>query len=153
MRRLISKQASLATWPGTAARFFALALLPVLAVACGGSDSGSSSATGSGTAAPVKNVTFMAGFKPPAKHPFVGVYVAQEKGFFKAAGLNVDIRHAQSGEHLQQVLAGTVQFSTANGAQILARNDQGLAIESIALIGQKSEQGFAVGANSGISTI
>jgi len=79
--------------------------------------------------------------------------VAQEKGFFNDAGLNVDIRHAQSGEHLQQLLAGTVQFSTANGAQVLSRNDQGLAIVSLALIGQKSEQGFAVGASSGINTI
>jgi ABC-type nitrate/sulfonate/bicarbonate transport system substrate-binding protein len=142
-------------WPRLAARTLALAFLPVLLVACGGSDSksgASNAAAATPTAAP-KNVTFMAGFKPQANLPFVGVYVAQEKGYFKDAGLNVEIRHAQSGEHLQQLLAGTIQFSTANGAQVLARNDQGLEIESVALVGQKSEQGFAVAANSGINTI
>jgi ABC-type nitrate/sulfonate/bicarbonate transport system substrate-binding protein len=101
----------------------------------------------------VKNVTFMAGFKPQANLPFVGVYVAQEKGYFKDEALNVSIRHAQSSEHLQLLLAGEIQFATANGAQILSRNDQGLPLMSIALIGQKSEQGFAVGANSGINSV
>jgi ABC-type nitrate/sulfonate/bicarbonate transport system substrate-binding protein len=101
----------------------------------------------------VKHVTFMAGFKPQANLPFVGAYVAQEKGFYKDAGLDVDIKHAQQGEHLQLLLAGEVQFSTANGAQVLSRNDQGLPLVSVALIGQKSEQGFAVGANSGINTV
>ena len=95
----------------------------------------------------------MAGFKPQANLPFVGVYVAQEKGYFKDEALNVSIRHAQSSEHLQLLLAGEIQFATANGAQILSRNDQGLPLMSIALIGQKSEQGFAVGANSGINSV
>src|SRR6185295_8408799 len=101
----------------------------------------------------VKTVTFMAGFKPQANLPFVGVYVAQEKGYFKDEALNVTIRHAQSSEHLQLLLAGEIQFATANGAQILSRNDQGLPLMSIALIGQKSEQGFAVGVNSGINSV
>ncbi len=42
--------------------------------------------------------------------------------------------------------------TTANGAQVLQRNDEGLPLVALALIGQKSEQGFAVGANSGISS-
>ena len=71
----------------------------------------------------------------------------------KEQALDVDIRHAQNGEHLQLLLAGEVQFTTANGAQVLARNDQGLPLVSIALIGQRSEQGFAVGANSGINSV
>jgi ABC-type nitrate/sulfonate/bicarbonate transport system substrate-binding protein len=95
----------------------------------------------------------MAGFQPQANLPFVGAYVAQEKGFFKEQALEVEIRHAQSGEHLQLLLAGEVQFSTANGAQVLQRNDQNLELVSIALVGQRSEQGYAVLASSGISTV
>jgi ABC-type nitrate/sulfonate/bicarbonate transport system substrate-binding protein len=95
----------------------------------------------------------MAGFKAQANLPFVGVYVAQEKGYFREQGLDVQIRHAQSGEHLQLLLANEVQFATANGAQVVQRNAEGLPLVSIALIGQKSEQGFAVGANSGINTV
>jgi ABC-type nitrate/sulfonate/bicarbonate transport system substrate-binding protein len=120
------------------------------AIACGGGGSGPSSPV---AGRQVKDVTFMAGFKPQANLPFVGAYVAQEKGYFKDQGLNVTIRHAQSGEHLQLLLAGEVQFSTANGAQVLSRNDQGLPLQAIALIGQRSEQGFAVGANSGINSV
>jgi ABC-type nitrate/sulfonate/bicarbonate transport system substrate-binding protein len=100
-----------------------------------------------------KQVTFMAGFKPQANLPFVGAYVAQEKGFFAEQALEVEVRHAQSGEHLQLLLAGEVQFTTANGAQVLQRNAQGLPVVSVALIGQKSEQGYAVLANSGIRTV
>src|SRR5438874_13004701 len=113
-----------------------------ISVACSsGSDTGSSSPSASGSSG-VDEVTFMAGFKPQANLPFVGVYVAQEKGYFKDEALNVSIRHAQSSEHLQLLLAGEIQFATANGAQILSRNDQSLPLQSIALIGQKSEQGF-----------
>jgi ABC-type nitrate/sulfonate/bicarbonate transport system substrate-binding protein len=125
-------------------------LMSLTLAACGGG--------GSGDAKPVegkavKNVTFMAGFKPQANLPFVGAYVAQEKGYFKDEALNVTIRHSQSSEHLQLLLAGEIQFATANGAQVLSRNDQGLPLQAIALIGQKSEQGFAVGANSGINSV
>jgi ABC-type nitrate/sulfonate/bicarbonate transport system substrate-binding protein len=120
-------------------------------VACGGGGSGGGASPVPGKE--VKTVTFMAGFKPQANLPFVGVYVAQEKGYFKDQALNVNIRHAQSGEHLQLLLAGEIQFSTANGAQVLSRNDQGLPLQALALIGQKSEQGFAVGASSGITSV
>jgi ABC-type nitrate/sulfonate/bicarbonate transport system substrate-binding protein len=136
-------------------RFFGLVLIGLMSLALGACGGGGS---GGGGASPVpgkevKNVTFMAGFKPQANLPFVGAYVAQEKGYFKDEALNVTIRHAQSGEHLQLLLAGEIQFSTGNGAQVLSRNDQGLPLQSIALIGQKSEQGFAVGANSGINSV
>src|SRR5581483_8549017 len=133
-------------------RALMLLLLPVLAMACGGSDAGTKTAS-SPVAKATKKVIFMAGFKPQANLPFVGVYVAQEKGFFKDEALDVAIKHAQQGEHLQLLLAGEIQFSTANGSQVLSRNDQGLPMVSVALIGQKSEQGFIVAANSGINSV
>jgi ABC-type nitrate/sulfonate/bicarbonate transport system substrate-binding protein len=128
------------------------ALLVTFVAACGGSGDNSTSASQS-TKTERKSITFMAGFKPQANLPFVGVYVAQEKGFFSDLNLDVDIRHAQSGEHLQLLLAGEVQVSTANAAQVVERHAEGLPLVSIALIGQKSEQGFAVGANSGIHSV
>jgi ABC-type nitrate/sulfonate/bicarbonate transport system substrate-binding protein len=122
-------------------------------LACGDSESDPDPAAATTSTLPAKKVTFMAGFKAQANLPFVGVYVAQEKGYFREQNLEVEIRHAQSGEHLQLLLAGEVQFTTANGAQVLRRNDQGFEIVSLALIGQRSEQGFAVGANSGINSV
>jgi ABC-type nitrate/sulfonate/bicarbonate transport system substrate-binding protein len=130
---------------------FAIAVAGLIG-ACGGDDDGGSSKAASSNLEP-KSITFMAGFKPQANLPFVGVYVAKEKGFFDELNLDVDIRHAQSGEHLQLLLAGEIQVATANAGQVLERRSEGIPVVSIALIGQKSEQGFAVGANSGIKSI
>jgi ABC-type nitrate/sulfonate/bicarbonate transport system substrate-binding protein len=127
-------------------------MLAFTLAACGDSASDAPVENSGASLAP-KKLTFMAGFQPQANLPFVGTYVAKEKGFFQELALDVEIRHAQSGEHLQLLLAGEVQISTANGAQVLQRNDQGLEIVSVALIGQKSEQGYAVLSNSGINSV
>ena len=62
--------------------------LTILAMACSGGQQESS----------LEKVVFMAGFKPQANLPFVAAYVAQEKGFFAEENLDVEIRHASSGE-------------------------------------------------------
>ncbi|MCH7999545.1 MAG: hypothetical protein IIA91_08715, partial [Chloroflexi bacterium] len=75
--------------PHIAFRPLLAALLPllvaVLFAACesggGGPDESGASSPTLSPAAPDK-ITFMAGFKPQANLPFVGAYVAQEKGFF-----------------------------------------------------------------------
>ncbi len=163
--------------------FLALGALLALAVACGSSNnkstsptvtaatssgaasgatgassglSGASGASGSSGAAanlPPEKLTFLAAYKPQANLPFVGAYVAQEKGFFKDENLDVTIRHTQNGDAMQLLLANQVQITTANAADVLSRRAQGLPVVSVALVGQKSEQGFAVGANSGINTV
>ncbi|MCA9932303.1 MAG: ABC transporter substrate-binding protein [Ardenticatenaceae bacterium] len=99
-------------------------------------------------------MTFMAGFKPQANLPFVGVYVAQEKGFFADEGLTVDIQHsAGGGEHLQLLAAGEVQVTTQDAAVLLKRRaDPGLPLVSIGLIGQRGQQAFVALADSGIAT-
>ncbi len=98
--------------------------------------------------------TFMAGYKPQANLPFVGAYVAQEKGFFEAEGLDVTIEHSPGkGEHLQLVTAGKVQVTTQDAAVLLKRRaDPGLPLVSIALIGQRGQQAFAALASSGLQT-
>lgn len=120
--------------------------------ACGGDNTPADASDHASGLQPL-SMTFMAGFKPQANLPFVGAYVAEEKGFFEALNLDVTIRHAQSGEHLQLLLAGEVDVSTANAAHVVQRHSEGLPVVSVALIGQRSEQGFAVGANSGIETV
>ncbi len=90
-------------------------------------------------------MAFMAGYKPQANFPFVGVYVAQEKGFFAEENLQVTIEHsAGSGQHLQFVAEGKVQVTTQDAAILLKRrSDPGLPLVSIALIGQHGQQAFA----------
>ena len=99
-------------------------------------------------------MTFMAGYKPQASLPFVGVYLAQEKGYFEAEGLDVKIEHTGgSGQHLQLLAAGEVQVTTQDAGVLLQRRaDPGLPLVSIALIGQRGQQAYAALATSGIET-
>jgi putative hydroxymethylpyrimidine transport system substrate-binding protein len=97
----------------------------------------------------------MAGFKPQANLPFVGAYVAQEKGFFQEQALDVKIEHSRtSGEEFRFLVAGEVQITTADAAVVLERRagDPPVPVVALALIGQTGQQGFAVLADSGIET-
>jgi ABC-type nitrate/sulfonate/bicarbonate transport system substrate-binding protein len=115
-------------------------------------------ATESPTEAPTQAalipMTFMAGYKPQANLPFVGAYVAKEKGFFEQNGLDVTIEHSPGkGEHVQLLVAGKVQVTTMDAATVLQRRaDPGLPVVSIALLGQKGQQAFAALKDSGIKT-
>ncbi|HHY56114.1 MAG TPA: ABC transporter substrate-binding protein [Chloroflexi bacterium] len=111
-------------------------------------------ATGVPTATALIPMTFMAGYKPQANLPFVGAYVAKEKGFFAQNGLDVTIEHSPGkGEHVQLLVAGTVQVTTMDAATVLQRRaEPGLPVVSIALIGQRGQQAFAALKETGIET-
>jgi ABC-type nitrate/sulfonate/bicarbonate transport system substrate-binding protein len=129
-------------------RGLALAAAVVLA-ACNATVSGPSPAP-----VPIEKVTFIAGFKPQADLPFVAVYVAQEKGYFRDQSLEVEIRHATSGEHIQLLATNRVQFSTGSAGDVMKRvASAGVPLVSIAQIGQRDEQSFAVRADSPIRTL
>lgn len=115
---------------------------------------GSPTTAASETPSEPDKVVFMAGFKPQANLPFVGAYVAQEKGFFADENLEVEIRHSNPGENFRFLAAGEVQFSTADAGSLLEKwtGDPQLPVVSLALIGQTGQQGFAVLADSGIET-
>jgi len=107
------------------------------------------------TEAPPAKVAFMAGFKPRANLPFVGVYVAQEKGYFADENLEVEIRHVTTpGDNFKFLATNEIQFTTADASALLEKRagEPSLPFVSIALIGQTGQQGFAVLANSGIET-
>src|SRR3990172_7315463 len=131
-----------------------LSLLAFLGAACGGEE-GQEQTDSSPTPVerPAEKVTFMAGFKAQANLPFVGVYVAQEKGFFREQGLDVDIQHSDGSQHIQLLAAGKVQFATADAAQVLRlrTEDPVLPLLAIALVGQTGQQGWVSLADSGIA--
>jgi ABC-type nitrate/sulfonate/bicarbonate transport system substrate-binding protein len=128
----------------------ALALLSALVfAACNAAVGGPSP-----TPVPVEKVTFIAGFKPQADLPFVAVYMAQEKGYFSDQSLEVEIQHATGGEHIQLLATDRVQFSTGSAGDVMKRvASAGVPIVSIAQIGQRDEQSFAVRADSPIRTL
>jgi len=102
----------------------------------------------------IDQMTFMAGYKPQANLPFVGVYIAKEKGFFAARNLDVIVEHSPgSGQHLQLVSLGKVQVTTQDAAVLLRRiSDPGLPLVSIGLIGQTGQQAFAALKESGFKS-
>ncbi|MDI6857772.1 MAG: ABC transporter substrate-binding protein [Dehalococcoidia bacterium] len=134
-------------------RSFALlfATLPLLfLLGCGEEETEQAASTSSTPA--IENVTFMAGFKAQANLPFVGAYVAKEKGFFREEGLEVEIQHSTGGgQHVQLLLSGDVQFTTADAANVLQRvADPGIPLVAVALIGQTGQQGWVTLADSGL---
>jgi ABC-type nitrate/sulfonate/bicarbonate transport system substrate-binding protein len=127
-----------------------LALVGLLASACSNKEP---AATSPETLEP-RQIVFMAGFKPQANLPFVAVYVAQENGYFAEQGLEVDIRHASTGEHLKLLLSGDVHFTTAAATSVLKRrSDPGAPIVAFALFGQQGEQSYMALADSGIKDL
>lgn len=97
-----------------------------------------------------RSMTFMAGFRPQANLPFVAVYAAEAQGYFDEEGLDVRIEHAGQGEHLQLLLSGEIDVTTATAAQVLRRRETDLPVRAIALFGQRGDQGFVTRADSGI---
>jgi ABC-type nitrate/sulfonate/bicarbonate transport system substrate-binding protein len=146
-------------WRGAIAIFAVAAMM----AACGDddddertnvADDDAQTATAEDAAEPTE-VTFVAGFKPQANLPFVGVYVAQEEGFFAEEGLDVTIEHdtGGQGEAVRLLVAGEIEFTTADAAVVMQRRaDPGLPLLAIAQIGQRGQQGYAVKADSGIAS-
>ena len=69
----------------------------------------------------------MAGFKAQANLPFVGVYIAQKRGYFREQSLDVTIQHsAGSGEHirllsvLKETASSGCMSSGLRGASLLS---------------------------------
>ncbi|MBM3933804.1 MAG: ABC transporter substrate-binding protein [SAR202 cluster bacterium] len=100
-----------------------------------------------------EKLVFMAGFKPQANLPFVAVYVAQERGYFREEGLDVEIRHAATGEHLKLLMSGDVDVTTAAASSVLKRRaDPGLPVVAFALFGQRGQQAYVALESSGMRT-
>ena len=129
------------------ALLLAVGLCLTLAAACGQEQQADAPAA-------LKKAVFMAGFKPQANLPFVAAYVAQEKGYFREQGLEIEIRHAGSGEHLQLLMAGDVDFTTAAATSVLKRRSApDLPIVAFALFGQRGQQAYVALKESGIQTL
>jgi ABC-type nitrate/sulfonate/bicarbonate transport system substrate-binding protein len=129
--------------PSQIGAVIALMLVTVVATACG--------MTVARPEAPLRTFNFMAGYKAQANLPFVGAYIAQERGYFAEQGLNVEITHSSGqGEHLKLLLQGSIDVTTADADSVLTRRSEGLPVVSIALLGQRGQRAFAVQESSEI---
>jgi NitT/TauT family transport system substrate-binding protein len=87
----------------------AAALATTLAAAAGCSDDGGDTGGDSGTQT-LEKITYLTSFGTFGRDAYA--YVAKEKGYFRDAGFDVEIKPgAGSGENIKQVVAGQAQFT------------------------------------------
>ena len=97
--------------------------------ACGQANSTDGEGTG------LKKVTFMLSWAPDTNH--IGVYVAKNKGYFKQAGLDVDIvAVAQAGAE-QAVNNGQADFALSNLTNVGMYTTKGAKIKQVMQVQQK----------------
>ncbi|MCK9517729.1 MAG: ABC transporter substrate-binding protein [Dehalococcoidia bacterium] len=112
----------------------ALLLLPTMVffAACGGDDDDNGD--------DLEKVTLMLNWTPNTQH--AGIYLAQAKGWYREAGIDLGIiEPAQAG--VEQVVAtGNAQFGISVQEGVIPAREQGIPIVSIAAIMQHNDSSF-----------
>src|SRR6202167_1661334 len=84
---------------------------------------------------------------------FAGFYVAQEKGFYKAAGLDVNVQPGGPDfPAIQMVAGGNEQFGVTGAEQILIARSKGVPVVALAAIFRRNPFVLFSLAKSGIKT-
>ncbi|HSW97831.1 MAG TPA: ABC transporter substrate-binding protein, partial [Candidatus Saccharimonadales bacterium] len=74
---------------------------------------------------------------------FAGMYVAKEKGYYKEAGLQVDLQEYKNGtNNIDQVVNGSVDFSITAPIEIITAINSGKRIKAVSSIYQISPLSF-----------
>jgi ABC-type nitrate/sulfonate/bicarbonate transport system substrate-binding protein len=121
--------------------FFALAVLLLPA--------GSLLATGE-VEQETREVTFMLDWVPNVNH--VGIFVAEERGFFADAGLEVEIIQPGEVPATSAVASGRADFGVDFQENLTLLRADGVPLVSIATILQTNTSGFAVRSGEGIDS-
>lgn len=103
--------------------------------------------SGDGSAA-LKDVTLLLDWTPNTNH--TGIYVAQEKGWYQEAGLNVDIVIPGESDVHQVVATGSADFGVSYQEGTTFARVEGVPIVSVAAIIQHNTSGFASRSSAGI---
>ena len=124
-------------------------LLTLVLAACG-----SSSTTTTAPATPGNNVTNVSiglGYIPDIQ--FAPFYVAQSRGYYKNAGLNVTFHHGFVPDLIGSMVLGHDNFVFAGGDEELVARSKNLHVIDVATIFQKYPVSLLVPANSSIRTL
>ncbi|MYC95982.1 MAG: ABC transporter substrate-binding protein [Caldilineaceae bacterium SB0661_bin_32] len=103
--------------------------------------------SGDGSAA-LKDVTLLLDWTPNTNH--TGIYVAQDKGWYEEAGLNVDIVIPGESDVHQVVGAGSADFGVSYQEGATFARVEGVPIVSVAAVIQHNTSGFASRSSAGI---
>ncbi len=99
--------------------------------------------------APLTEVDMMLDWVPNTNH--TGLFVAQDKGWYEAAGLKVNIIQAGETAVEQVVAAGSAEFGISYQEGVTLARAEGAPIVSVAAIIQHNTSGFASRADRGIT--
>jgi NitT/TauT family transport system substrate-binding protein len=121
-------------------------LLALLLTACG---STSSPTTTSGSA--LKKVSIGLGYIPDIQ--FAPFYVAQSKGYYTAAGLDVTFHHGVETDLIGSMVLGHDTFVFAGGDEELVARSKNLQVVDVATIFRRYPVSLIVPANSSIHTL
>jgi NitT/TauT family transport system substrate-binding protein len=127
----------------------AFLLFSLLLTACGQQSAASGSTTAS--AAKLKSVSIGLGYIPDIQ--FAPFYMAQSKGYYKAAGLDVTFHHGIVPDLFGSMVAGKNDFVFAGGDELLVARDKGIQAIDVGTIFQKYPVSLIVPQNSPIKSL
>jgi NitT/TauT family transport system substrate-binding protein len=123
-------------------------LLATLFSACGSTSTTGSTSTSTTS---LKDVSIGLGYIPDIQ--FAPFYVAQSKGYYKAAGLNVTFNHGVVPDLIGSMVAGKNTFVFAGGDELLVARAKNVKAVDVATIFQKYPVSLIVPADSPIKTL
>lgn len=100
--------------------------------------------------ADLEKVTFVLDWTPNTNH--TGLYVAQSKGYFEDAGLDVEIIMPGESGAEQMIASGQAQFGISHQEGLTEARIQDIPIVSIAAVIQHNTSGFAAPVEKGIAS-
>ncbi len=121
----------------------------LLLVACGGAATPSSPAAE--TTGELRQITMAMPFIPNIQ--FAAYYVADSKGYYADAGLDVAFDYNFENDIIQRVAQNDVEFAMGSGMTVLLARQQGLPITMVATINQEFPVVFFSKATSNIQSI
>ncbi len=130
-------------WP-----FLSMLILLVLTTAACGSTTTSG---GSTSPAALTKVSIGLGYIPDIQ--FAPFYVAQSKGYYRDAGLDVTFHHGIVNDLIGSMVLGHDTFVFASGDEELVARSKGLKVVDVATVFQKYPVSLIVPANSPIQTL
>lgn len=98
----------------------------------------------------LEKVSITLDWTPNTNH--TGIYVAKELGYFKDAGLDVDILQPGQGVTDQIVATGKSQFGVSYQENVVRARSENIPLVSLAAVVQHNTSGFAALKSSGIKT-
>nr|WP_322906910.1 ABC transporter substrate-binding protein [Paenibacillus sp. SGZ-1009] len=136
---------------GTTLGMLLMAAALLVMTACAQKDTTTSSTAANGNTTPaLKNVQVVLDWTPNTNH--TGLYVAQQMGYYRDAGLNVDIIQPGQGGADTLVASGKVPFGISYQESVTQARVQGVPLVSIAAVIQHNTSGFAAPVDRGIKT-